>query len=68
MKAINTWTVAIFRYGVGIIQWRAIELKQFDITSRKTMTMYGRLHTKSGRDTLLVKRMEREIDLISMER
>ena len=24
---INTWTVAIFTYGVGIIQWKASELK-----------------------------------------
>ena len=35
--AINTWEVAIFRYGAGIIQWKASELKDLDRKSRKTM-------------------------------
>ena len=44
VTAINTWAVAIFTYGVGIIQWKASELKDLDRKSRKTMTMYGGLH------------------------
>ena len=40
VKAINTWVVAIFRYGVGIIQWKANGIKDFDRKSRKAMTMY----------------------------
>ena len=39
--AINTWTVVIFRYGVGIIQWKASELKDLDRKTTKTMTVYG---------------------------
>ena len=27
ITAINTWAVAIFRYGAGIISWRESELK-----------------------------------------
>ena len=40
VTAINTWVVAIFRYGVGIIQWKANGIKDFDRKSRKAMTMY----------------------------
>ena len=47
VTVINTWAVAIFRYGAGIIQWKASELKDLDRKSRKTMTMYGELHPKS---------------------
>ena len=43
---INTWTVTIFTYGVGIIQWKASELKDLDRKSRKTMTMYGEGYTR----------------------
>ena len=37
VTAINTWAVAIFRYGARIIQWKASELKDLDKKSRKTM-------------------------------
>ena len=46
VTAINTWAVTIFRYGVGIIQWKASELKDLDRKSRKTMTMYGEGYTR----------------------
>ena len=52
VTAINTWTVAIFRYGAG--------------KSRKTM-MYGGLHSKSDIDRLYVKRQEGGRGLISVE-
>ena len=68
VTAINTWAVAIFRYGAGIIQWKASELKDLDRKSRKTMTMYGRLHPKSDVDRLYVKRKDRGRGLISVER
>ena len=55
VTAIYTWAVAIFRYGAGIIQWKASELKELDRKSRKTMTMYGGLHPKSDVDRLYVK-------------
>ena len=68
VTAINTWAVAIFRYGAGIIQWKASELKDVDRKSRKTMTMYGGLPPKSDVDRLYVKRKEGGRGLISAER
>ena len=68
VMAINTWAVAIFKYGAGIIQWKASELKDLDRKSRKTMTMYGWLHPKSDVDRLYVKRKEGGRGLISVER
>ena len=67
VTAINTWAVAIFRYGAGIIQWKARELKDLDRKSRKTMTMYGGLHPKSDVDRLCMKRKEGGRGLISVE-
>ena len=58
VKAINTWVVAIFRYGVGIIQWKANEIEDFDRKSRKTMTMYGGLRPKSDVDRLYLNCIE----------
>ena len=68
VTAINLWAVSIFRYGTGIIQWKASELKDLDRKSRKTMTMYGGLHPKSDVDRLYVKRKEGGRRLISVER
>ena len=68
VTAINTWAVAIFRYGAGIIQWKASELEDLDRKSRKTMTRYGRLYPKSDVDRLYVKRKEGGRGLISVER
>ena len=68
VTAINTWAVAIFRYGPGIIQWKAIEMNDLDRKSRKTMTMYGGLQPKSNVDRLYVKRKEGGRGLISVER
>ena len=68
VMAINTWAVAIFRYGAGIIQWKASEPKDLHRKSRKTMTMYGGLHPKSNVDRLNVKRKEGGRGLISVER
>ena len=68
VTAINTWAVAIFRYGAGIIQWKASELKDLDRKSRKAMNMYGGLHMKSDVDRFYVKRKEVGRSLISVER
>ena len=67
VTAINTWAVAIFKYGAGIIQWNGSELKDLDRKSRKTMTMYGGLNPKSDADRLYVKRKEGCRGLISVE-
>ena len=45
--AINTWAVAVIRYGAGIIDWNMGELKQVDRKTRKIMTMNGALHPKN---------------------
>ena len=56
VTAINTWAVAIFSYGAGIIQWKASELEDLDGKSRKTITMYGGLHPKNDVDRLYVRK------------
>ena len=48
--------MALFRYGTGILQWS--ELKNVDRKSRKTMTMYGALHTISDVDRLYIRRKD----------
>ena len=50
VMVIKTRTEAKSRYGAGIIQWKAIELKDFDRKSRETITIYGGLHPKSDVD------------------
>ena len=50
IQAINTWAVALLRYGTGVINWKVDELKIMDRTIRKTLTMYGALHPKSDID------------------
>ena len=60
--------MAVFRYGAGILQGKESELKDVDRKSRKTMTMYGALHTKSDVDRLYIKRTEDGRGLMSVER
>ena len=55
IQAINTWAVALLRYGAGIINWKVDESKKMDITMRKTLTMYGTLNPKSDIDRLYLK-------------
>jgi len=56
IQAINTWAVALLRYGAGIINWKVAELKKIDRTTRKTLTMYRAFHPKSDIDRLYLKR------------
>ena len=65
--AINTWAVAVFRHGAGILQWKVSELKNMDRKSRKTMTMYGILYPKSDVDRLYTKRKGGGRGLMSVE-
>ena len=65
IQAINTWAVALLRYGTGIINWKVDELKKMDRTTRKTLTMYGVLHPKSDIDRLYLNRKHE--GLISIE-
>ena len=50
IQAINSWAVALLRYGAGIINWKVDELKKNDRTTRKTLTMYRVLHPKTDVD------------------
>ena len=56
IQAINTWAVALLRYGARIINWTVAELKKIDRTTRKTLTIYGAFHPKSNVDRLHLKR------------
>ena len=67
IQAINTWAVALLRYGAGIINWKVDELKIMDRTTRKTLTMYGVLYPKSVIDRLYLKRKHGGRGLISFE-
>ena len=60
IQAINTWAVALLRYGAGIINSKVDELKKMGRTTRKTLTMYGALHPKSDIDQLYLKRKHEE--------
>ena len=52
ITAINAWAVAVFRHGAGMLQWKESEVKDVNMKSRKTTTMYGALHLKSDVDRL----------------
>ena len=67
IQAINTWAVALLRYGAEIINWKVDELKKTDKTMRKTLMMYGALHPKSDIDRLYLKRKHGGRGLISIE-
>ena len=67
IQGINTWAVALLRYGAEIINWKVDELKKTDRTMRKTLMMYGALHPKSDIDRLYLKRKHGGRGLISIE-
>ena len=67
IQAINNWTVALLRYGAGIINWIVDELKKMDRTTTKTLTVYGAFHSKSDIDRLYLKRKHGGRGLISIE-
>ena len=67
IQAINTWALALLRYGTGIINWKVDELEKMDRTTRKTLTMYGVLHPKIDIDRLYLNRKHRGRGLISIE-
>ena len=49
VTAMNTWAVAIFKYGGRIIRWKASELKDLDRKSRKTNDDVRRVTPKERR-------------------
>ena len=66
-QAINTWAVALLRYGASIIKWNKEELQNMDRKSRKLLTLYGAFHPKSDVDRLYLPRSKGGRGLISCE-
>ena len=56
ITTINTWTVAVVKYGAGILDWKDRVLKCLGGGTRELMTMYGAFHPKSDVDRLYLKR------------
>ena len=67
IQAIDTWAVALLRYGARIINWKVDNLKKLDRTTRKTLAMYGVLHPKSDIDRQYLKRKHEGRGLIRLE-
>ena len=67
IQAINTWAVALLRYGAGIINWKVDELKIMDRTTRKTLAIHRALHPKSYIERLYLKRKHGGKGLISIK-
>ena len=67
IQAINTWAVALLRYGAETINWKVVELRKVDRTTRKTLTMYRAFHPMSDTDRLYLKRQHGGRGLISIE-
>ena len=63
--AVNTWAVAVLRYGAGVLKWTTEEL---DRKTRKVMTMHGALHPRSDINRLYMPREKGGRGLISCER
>ena len=59
IQVINTWVVALLRYGAGITNWKVNGFKTMDRTTRKTLMMYGAFHLNSDIDRN--KNMEEEV-------
>ena len=67
VKGINTWAVAVLRYGAGILEWNVEEIKELERKTRKFLTMYKGLHPKSDVDRLYLSRKDGGRGLLSCE-
>ena len=67
IKAINSWAVAILKYGAGVLEWRVDKLKGLDRKTWKLLTMHKGLHPKSDVNRLYVSRKEGRRGLMSCE-
>ena len=65
--AIIAWAVSTFRYQTGILQCVKTKLKDVNMKSRKTITMYGALLPKSDVEGLRIKMKEVARGLMSVE-
>ena len=67
VQAINTWAVPVVRYGAGILNWTAEELRGLDIKTRKLMRLHGAHHPQGDVDRLYVPRQQGGRGLHSIE-
>ena len=67
INAINLRTVAVIRYGDGIIKSTKEELRNIDRRTRKLMKMNRALHPQADVDRLYMKRAEGGRGMISVE-
>ena len=51
-QAINIWDVPTVRYEAGITQWKKKKLQQMNRKTRKLITKYGGLHSRSCVDSV----------------
>ena len=56
LPAINTWAVSVVRCTAGILDWRQQELKDLDIKTRMTLTMFDIFHKNGNVCRLYLKR------------
>ena len=56
IRAINSWSVPVIRYTVGIVDWTQAELEDLDRKTRKLVTANHALHPQSDVDRLYLPR------------
>ena len=66
-QAINTWAVPVVRYGAGVIDWTASELRELDTKTRKLLRIHGAHHPQADVDRLYVSRKQGGRGLQSLE-
>jgi hypothetical protein len=67
IMAMNTWAVALLRYGAGVLKWRKDEIAAMVRKTRRLMTMQGVLHPRSNIHRLYLPREKDGRGLISCE-
>ena len=67
ISGINAWGIGVIRYTAGVLDWTAAELREMDIKTRKTLTLFGGFHREGGVDRLYLRRCEGGRGLISVE-
>lgn len=67
IMAVNTWAIALLRYGAGIVKWSQEKVQTLDRKTRKLLTLYGVFHPKSDVDRLYLPRAKGGRGLISCE-
>ena len=53
--AINSWAVAVVRYGASVLDWTKEQIDRMDRQTRKFLTMYGAFHPMSNFNRLYLK-------------